>query len=471
MTREYSMLINGQAVAGDRDSLHVINPATEELLAAAPSCSTEQLDTAVDAARDAFDEWRSTDIDTRRDVVRRIADTVEAHADELAELLTSEQGKPLAVASAEVARAVQWARGLADITWESRVAVDDDKHRVVINHVPIGTVAAIVPWNFPVTLAMWKIAPALITGNTVVLKPSPFTPLTALRIGELVKDIVPAGVLNIVSGADDIGPAMTSHPGFDKVAFTGSSETGAKVMASAASTLKRVTLELGGNDAAIVLPDVDIASVAPKIFWGCFANSSQYCLAIKRVYVHDSIKDEFIAAMVEVAREVVVGNGLDPATQLGPIQNRTQFEKVMSFVDECRDSGFTIAYDGTPDHERGYFVGPIIVDSPPEDSRLVREEPFGPIVPVLSFSDPEDAVRKANSSNYGLGGSVWSADTEAAAELAAKIMSGVVWVNEVQQLGPEFPMGGHRHSGIGRENGLEGLLEYCNTQSLAIAKQ
>lgn len=467
---EYTLTIDGVAVAGEGEPLRIVNPATEELLALAPAASPAQLDQAVAAARRAFPGWRDTPAAERRAVVYRVAEVIEQHADELARILTSEQGKPFVQAQAEVGRAGIWARGLADIEFEDRVAVDDEQHRVVVRHTPLGVVGGIVPWNFPISLLLWKVAAALVTGNTMIAKPSPFTPLTTLRMGELLRDVVPAGVLNVLSGDDSLGPAMTDHPGIAKIAFTGSTATGKKVMAAASGTLKRITLELGGNDAAIVLPDVDVKDVAQKVFWAAFANSSQYCLATKRLYLHADIHDEFLGELVDYASTVVMGDGMDPATQIGPVQNRLQYEKVLGFIQESVDAGHDIVLRGDTPQGGGYFIGPTIVDNPPEDSRLAVEEPFGPILPVFTFTDDDDVIARANDSVYGLGGSVWGADLDRATRIAERIDSGVVWVNEIHVLSPYFPLTGHRESGVGPENGIEGLAEYCNTQSIAVAK-
>ena len=464
-----ALTIDGQAVAGAAAPLTVVNPATEAVLAHAPAADTAQLDEAVAAARTAFTTWRTRPWAERRAAVVAYADALEARAEDLARLLTAEQGKPLAAARGEVGRALEWARALADMELPTRTAVDDDVHVARVRHVPIGVVAGIVPWNFPVTLAMWKIAPALLTGNTIVLKPSPFTPLTGLLLGEIARDILPAGVLNVITGDHDLGPALTAHPGIDKIAFTGSTATGRAVMQTAGRDLKRVTLELGGNDAAVILPDADVEAIAPQIFWACFANTSQYCLATKRVYVHADVHERLLTALIDYAQTVVVGDGADEATQMGPLQNRAQYERVRALIDQSEAAGHTIAFRGTAHPDRGYFIGPVIVDQPPEDSALVQEEPFGPIVPVLTFTDTEDVLARINASPYGLGGSVWGTDVEAAVQVAERIESGVVWVNEIHRLSPQFPLAGHRASGIGRENGIEGLLEYCNTQVIAVA--
>lgn len=466
----FTLTINGEAVAGAALPLTVANPATEETLAEAPAADSAQLDAAVVAARAAFTAWRARPWDERRDAVLSYADAIEAEADALARLLTAEQGKPLAAARGEVARAVEWARSLAALEIPTRTAVDDETHTARVRYVPIGVVAGIVPWNFPVTLAMWKIAPALLTGNTVVLKPSPFTPLTGLMLGELSRRVLPPGVLNVITGDDDLGPALTAHPGVDKIAFTGSTATGKSVMASAAADLKRITLELGGNDAAVILPDADVEKLAPALFWASFANTSQYCLATKRIYVHEDIHDAFLSALVAYADTVVVGDGAESGTQMGPLQNLKQYERVLEIIAESEAAGHTIAYRGNTHPDEGYFIGPVIVDRPPEDSWLVQEEPFGPIVPILTFTDIDDVVERVNASRYGLGGSVWGTNVDQAVAVAERIESGVVWVNEIHRLSPQFPLAGHRESGVGRENGIEGLLEYCNTQVIAVSR-
>lgn len=465
----FTMTVGGSPVH-TAESIEVIDPATEAVLAEAPRATEMDLESAIAAARDAFPGWRSRGLDDRRAAVRAIAFVLRDNRDELAALLTSEQGKPFALARGEIDRAAMWADGVADLEWEERVAEDTEQHRVRVRRVPLGVVGAIVPWNFPVTLAVWKIAPALLTGNTVVLKPSPMTPLTGLRLGELLRDVLPAGVLNVITGGDELGPWMTSHPGFDKIAFTGSSATGKRVMASASEHLTRVTLELGGNDAAVVLPDVDVAEIAPTLYWACFSNSSQYCLATKRLYVHDDVYDDLARALRDYGLSVRIGNGMAEGVQLGPIQNRTQFDKVQGYIEQSREAGHRFVLETPIEEPSGYFIGPVIVDDPPADAPIVTEEPFGPIVPMLRFTDVDAVIDAVNSSPYGLGGSVWSADTEAATAIAERIESGVVWVNEIHALSPQFPMGGRKESGIGRENGIEGLLEYTATQALAVRK-
>jgi len=461
------MLINGQPVPADERSLNVVNPATEEVIGTVPDACPEELDQAVAAARAAFAGWAATPIEERRAALNAMADVILAHKDELKSLLTSEQGKPHADAEGEIIGGAYWLKGTATLDLPVTVQEDSEGRTSETRHVPIGVVGAIAPWNFPIILAMFKVGPALLAGNTMVLKPSPFTPLTTLRFGQLVADILPPGVLNIVTGGDALGPWMTSHPGIDKVSFTGSTATGKRVMQSTASSLKRVTLELGGNDAAIVLPDVDVDAVAQDLFWAAFANSGQICIATKRMYIHDDIYDRVRDAIVAYARTVKVGDGSEQGTQLGPLNNQQQYERVLALIQEAREQGYTFLTGGeelapTP----GYFVPITILDNPPEDSRIVQEEQFGPVLPLLRFRDTEDAVRRANASEYGLAGSVWAADEDKASEVARQIASGTVWVNETRHLSPTTAFGGMKQSGLGVEGGVEGLLDYTNTQTL-----
>jgi acyl-CoA reductase-like NAD-dependent aldehyde dehydrogenase len=469
-THEFGMLIDGRLVPAVGAALPVLNPATEEVIARVPDTTEQQLQQAIEAAGRAFITWQAVPIDERRRIVRSIGRSLREHLDELAALLTSEQGKPLPTARLEVESAAVWCDWFADCEFAHEEIRDDDTHRVRIRHLPLGAVAAIVPWNFPVSLAIWKIAPALLTGNTIVVKPSPFTPLTMLRLGDILRDTVPAGVLNVISGGDSLGPRLASHPGIQKIAFTGSTVTGKKVMQSAAEHLTPITLELGGNDAAIILPDADLDSIAEDIFKTCFRNSGQVCLATKRVYVHEDIYDEFAKRFSDVAAMAQVGNGMDEGVTLGPIQNRGQYEKVVQLIEDCERAGLEFLLKGDIPPGPGYFIHPTIIDNPPEDSAIVVDEPFGPIVPLLRFRDIDEVVARVNNSQYGLGGSVWGRDVEIAERVAERIDSGLVWVNEAQRVAPSFPLAGHKASGIGSENGIEGLLHYTHPQVVSVRK-
>ena len=466
----YRMMIDGQLVDALTD-LPVYNPATEQQIAQVPVATRDQLDDAVRAAQRAFPGWAATPLGERQGAVARMADVLEAHAEEVMALLTREQGKPRAGAEWEVMGSVIWLREIATQSLPVETLVDDAERRVVTRRTPLGVVGAITPWNFPILLAVWKIAPALVTGNTMVLKPSPFTPLCTLKLGELFADCLPDGVFNVLSGDDDLGKWMTSHPGIAKIAFTGSTETGRDVMRSAADTIKRLTLELGGNDPAVVLPDVDPEEVAPKLFWAAFQNNGQFCNSTKRLYIHDAVYDAVRDALVAYAETVVTGDGANAETDLGPIQNAPQFAKVKEFFDDCTAQDHEFAVGGQIDEQSaGWFVPVTLVDNPPEDSRIVQEEPFGPILPLLRWTDEDDVVARANDTHWGLGASVWSTDPDAAQRLAERIDAGTVWINEVHQYAPDQPFGGHKQSGLGCENGIDGLAEYTNWQTITQLK-
>lgn len=464
---EYSLLINGALVAGDT-TMDVINPATEEVLCAAPRASEAQLDQAVAAAKAAFPAWSKTPIDERKAVVNKIADAIEANAEDLARLLTQEQGKPIGDATAEVYGTAIFLRYFTSLDLPVKVIDDSEGRRVEAHRRPLGVVGAIVPWNFPMILMAFKLSPALVAGNTIVVKPAPTTPLTALKLGELICDLVPAGVVNFITDANDLGAPLTAHPDVRKVSFTGSTATGAKVMAGAAGLLKRITLELGGNDAGIVLGDVDPKETAPKLFQSAFQNSGQVCIAMKRLYVHESIYDEMCDELAAIAKATVIGDGLEQGTQLGPLQNKMQFDKVREMIAEAGQDGKIIAGGDVPD-KPGYFIAPTIVRDITDGARLVDEEQFGPVLPVIKFSDPLDAVARANASPYGLGGSIWSSDLDKAYALAEEMDSGTVWINKHAELDPSIPFGGARQSGLGTELGQEGLEEFTQLKMINIA--
>ena len=454
----YNLMINGKLVAGDA-SMDVINPATEEVLASCPRASKAQLDQAVAAAKAAFPAWSKTPIEERKKAVAAIADVLQANLQELARLLTQEQGKPIKDATIELFGASAFFRYFTSLDLPVQVLSDSPAGRVEIHRKPLGVIGAIIPWNFPLMLMAFKLAPGLIAGNTFVVKPAPTTPLATLRFAELIKDVVPPGVLNFVTDANDLGNALTSHPDVRKVSFTGSTATGRKVMASAADTLKRITLELGGNDAGIVLGDVNPKETAPKLFQGAFQNSGQVCIAMKRLYVHESIYDEMCNELAALANQAVIGDGLQQGTQLGPLQNKMQYDKVKELIDDAKKHGKVIAGGEAPE-QKGYFIRPTIVRDISDGTRLVDEEQFGPVLPVIKYSDPEDALARANASALGLGGSIWSNDRELAYDLASRMESGTAWINKHLDFGPNIPFGGAKQSGLGVEFAEEGLDEF-----------
>ena len=470
MAKTYGNLIDGEIV-GTAATLDVLNPATEEVIGLVPASGEEDLNRAVTAARRAFKSWSKTPIEERRAAVQRISAIIKENADELHRLLTAEQGKPHAQAMGEVIGASMMAGAQATLDLDDEVNEDSDTRLSRTRRVPVGVVGGIVPWNFPVMMAVQKIAPAILSGCTIVLKPSPFTPLTTLRLAELIKDAVPAGVVNVITGEDSLGPLITNHPDINKITFTGSTATGKKIMEGASKDLKRITLELGGNDASIVLPDADVEKVAEQLFWSSFTNAGQICVAAKRVYIHEDIYDDLSQAIADYAKNVKVGDGSQQGTAVGPVQNKKQYDRVLELVQDAKDNGYKFLLGGDTDPSgTGYFVPITILDNPPEDARIVAEEQFGPVMPLMKFSTDEEVITRANNSEYGLAGAVWTKDTDRGVKIAEQLETGTVWINEFLHLSPFAPFGGHKQSGFGAEYGKEGLLEFTYPQVITVKK-
>ncbi|KAH7378187.1 aldehyde dehydrogenase domain-containing protein [Cadophora sp. MPI-SDFR-AT-0126] len=453
------------------DKIHRgINPATGQELWDVPIASDQDLDDAVVAARKAFPGWRDTPIEERKELLAQLVKTYEAHWDDFVELLCRETGKPRKAAAGEV--------GLIPGLINHHLGLDmpsdrfeDDEKIVYTEFTPLGICAAICPWNFPIALMVGKVAPALLTGNTLIVKPSPFTPYTSLKFVELAQTIFPPGVFQVVGGNNELGASMCRHPDINKISFTGSIATGKKVMESSAKTLKRVTLELGGNDASIILPDVDIKKVAPEVVQGAFQNSGQICVATKRIYIHKSIYKEFLAEMITATKTYKVGSPDDGDNKLGPVQNQMQYERVKGLVSDSKTQGYKFA-SGEPDvtTSKGFFIQPTIIDNPPNDSRIIQEEPFGPIVPTQSWSDLEEVIGRANATNTGLGACVWGKDVEQASKIARRLEAGSIFVNSYEKLVPQALFGGHKESGIGAEWGKTGLVAFCNPHVIHVYK-
>ena len=467
---EYVMTIDGKSVSAS-NTFEAYNPATKEIIANVPDASKEQLDEAVASARNVFHTWSTTPLAERQAAVAAIGQAIADNAEEFLALLTKEQGKPRAGAEWEILGSAAWCAEIAKQSLPDEQIEESADRRVITRFSPLGVVGGITPWNFPILLAIWKIAPALVTGNCIVIKPSPFTPLCTLKLGELCQDILPPGVFNVISGGDELGKWMTAHPGINKIAFTGHTDTGKHVMRSAADNLKRLTLELGGNDPAVVLPDVDPEVVAPELFWGAYQNNAQFCNSIKRIYIHEDVYDDVRDALVEFAKGMKVGNGADADTALGPIQNLPQYEKVNEYIDDCKANNYKFSLGGDVNKDaEGWFIPITLIDNPPEDSRIVTEEPFGPIVPLLKWSDEEDVIARANDTRYGLGASVWGKDQATVERIGSQLDAGTVWLNEIHQYSPYQAFGGHKESGIGCENSLHGLMEYTNWHTITLNK-
>ena len=470
MPQLYRNLIDGELVATP-STMEVINPANEQVIGLVPACGQTELDRAVAGARRAFKTWSKTPVEERRKIILGISKIIADNADELYRLLTAEQGKPHAQAQYEIGGASAMVAAQSTLNLEEVINEDSAERLSRTRRVPVGVVAGIVPWNFPVLMAVQKIAPAMLSGCTIVLKPSPFTPLTTLRIAELIKDAVPAGVVNIITGEDSLGPLMTAHPDIDKITFTGSTATGKKIMEGASKDLKRITLELGGNDASIVLPDADVGKVAEQLFWSSFTNAGQICVAAKRIYIHEDIYDELSQAIAAYARTVTVGDGAHQGTGVGPIQNKKQFDRVCELITDAKDNGYRFLVGGEVDPSgSGYYVPITILDNPPEHARIVVEEQFGPVMPLMKFSTDEEVIERANNSDYGLAGAVWTKDTNRGVAIAEQLETGTVWINEFLHLTPFAPFGGHKQSGVGAEYGVEGLKEFTYTQVITVKR-
>ena len=465
---EFTMTIDG-AEAATKNTFSVLNPATGEVVAEAPEPSREQVDQAMTAAARAFESWQH-DRAQRQQGLLDLASAVESHLEELAAIVTMEEGKPLREARSEMGDVVNDLRYFAKLEIPAEIVRDDERTAVRVLRRPVGPVAAITPWNFPLGTAIAKIAPALSAGCTVVLKPSPYTPLACLRFGELVRAVLPAGVLSVLSGSNEVGSWMTEHPVPRMISFTGSVATGKRIASAAATDLKRVTLELGGNDPAIVLDDAVIEDIADGLFANAFSNCGQVCVAVKRVYVPNSLHDELVEALASRAKAAKVGDGSIEASDIGPLCNQMQFDRVSELVNDAVNHGAHFAAGGHALGGPGHFFEPTIVTDVSDGVRLVDEEQFGPVLPIIRYNDVGDVLRRANATHFGLGASIWTSDAERGSQLAPQIESGTVWVNTHQSAVPGQPFGGIKWSGIGVEGGPWGMLGFTEVQAIHVAK-
>ncbi|MDC6379839.1 aldehyde dehydrogenase family protein [Pseudomonas graminis] len=463
----YSLLIDGRKVQGV-GRIDVIDPSTGSVFDSAPRADEALALEAIAASSKAGKLWAALGYAGRRVYLHDFATAIESRTEEMAAVLNRERGGPLAECRREVAITVAALRHFADQSLASRVVRESDVERIIEQHYPQGVVAAIMPWNRPITLLSFKLGPALITGNTVIAKPAPTTPLSTLLIGEIAADVLPAGVFQTLADQNDLGALLTRHPSVAHVSFTGSTATGKKVLAGAADSLKRFTLELGGNDVAIILDDADLESVIPKIFQAAMINAGQVCYATKRVYAPRPMLDRVVELLADQAKGARLGNGLDPAHQIGPLQNRMQFEKVLTLIEVTRKEG-TIVVGGDVVEGGGYFITPAIVRDLSDDAQLVREEQFGPILPVLGYDDLDSVVDRANASEYGLGGSIWTADVKRGIDIASRIESGTVWVNRHMSLPFDVAFGGAKESGMGLQNGVQGMEDFTQRRIVNVA--
>ncbi|KAJ0122577.1 ldehyde dehydrogenase [Diaporthe amygdali] len=463
----FQNVINNELTSTAR-TRHGVNPSTEETLPEVPLSGQNEVDQAVAAARAAFPAWRAKTWDERASHVQKLADAIEANHDEIRDLLVTESGKAFSTANMEMQFSIGHLRVTSGLRIPDETVEDTDERTAVVRYRPLGVGCAIVPWNWPLLLGVGKIGPGVMAGNTIIVKPSPYAPYTLIKVAELAAKIFPPGVIQVLSGDEALGPLLTLHPGINKISFTGSTATGKKVAEACAKTIKRLTLELGGNDAAIVCDDADLAKVVPKVSTLALISSGQICMNIKRIYVHEKIYDDFMKAIVDFIRNNLKhGPAADPNTAVGPVQNSMQYAKVLNLFEAADKEGWKIATGGLKEKKegKGFILPPTIIDDPAEGSRIEAEEPFGPILPVMRWSNEADVVRRANGFDSGLGASVWSSDIAKATKIADQLEAGSVWVNTHFEVGPHMPFGGHKQAGLGMEWGVVGLKGWCNPQA------
>ncbi|AQV94086.1 aldehyde dehydrogenase [Cupriavidus necator] len=478
--RSHKMLIDGQWVAGSTGAtLDVVNPASEEIIAKVPAGDAHDIDRAVKAAQRAFESvaWSKMRPAERQRLLLKLADLVEANAQAIAEIESLDNGKSAQVARAvDVALTVDFFRYMAGYATKIEGSTVDVSVPFVPNgefvaytrREPVGVVAAIVPWNFPLLVAAWKLGPALATGCTVVLKPAEQTPLSALFLGELILEAgYPAGVVNIVTGdGESAGAPLTRHPGVNKISFTGSTEVGKLIGKAAIDNMTRVTLELGGKSPVIVLDDCDPALAAAGAAQAIFFNHGQVCCAGSRLYVQRKMYDRVVADVADIAASMALGHGLDAATQMGPLVSREQMERVCHYIDLGRTQGAEVVTGGARAGERGFFVKPTVLAQVQQDARVAQEEIFGPVLVAMPYDDLDEVAARANDTPYGLGASIWSNNLSKVHRLIPKIKAGTVWVNCHSMLDPAVPFGGYKQSGFGREMGRAALDAYLETKSV-----
>ncbi len=465
----YSLIIDGKKVATEH-YFDVMNPASGEVVGACPQASDEQLDDAVTAANRAFKSWSAVPDAERQAAVNKMAEVLVQNSAELAELLTREQGKPLKGLGSEfeLEGCVGWTQATAALSLPVKIIEETEESTIEQHRKPIGVVGSIAPWNWPLMIGIWHIIPAIRSGCTVVMKPSSLTPLSSIRMVELFNEVLPAGVLNIVTGGGSIGRRMATHEGIQKIVFTGSTPTGKNIMENASATLKRLTLELGGNDAGIVLPDANVPAIIEKLFWGSFINSGQTCAALKRLYVHEDIHDQVCEGLAAMATQMPMGDGLDENNIFGPVQNQAQFDYVRELVDDAKAQGGRVLCGGEPGE--GLFYPLTLIADVTDGCRIVDEEQFGPVLPIIKYTDIDDAIRRANDCENGLGGSIWTSDLEKGKQLSMRLECGTAWVNKHAIVQPNVPFGGVKASGFGVEFAEEGLAEYTSIQIVSIDK-
>lgn len=471
-TRSFNNIANGETCTSERRRI-IPNPATQSPIASIPVATAKDLDTAVDGATRAFSQWANTSVEARGAIIKQLGDMLKDNLEAFTSLVIEEVGKARELALIEVGSCIDLLYSMSRQTLPDEVLLDNTNKKAKMTYVPLGVCAAITPWNFPMSLFLWKLAPALFTGNCLIVKPSPYAPLSAMKFVEMAQKYLPPGVLSVLADDGELGPLIAEHPGIARISLTGSIPAGKSVMRAAAATLKSLTLELGGNDPALVYPDVNPTALAPRLFWGSFHNAGQICVAIKRVYVHDDIYEAVLDELVAYAQTVKIGDPSDPSVGIGPVQNEEQYRRVMSLIDDCRQRGYRFACGGEPSIPglgKGHFVPITIVDNPPQDARIVQEEQFGPVLPLMRWKDEEAVIAKLNHGVHGLAATIWTNDTAHAETIASRIEAGTVWINESQAFQWDLAFGGVKESGIGVEHSKHGIYSWTHVKSVTMNK-
>ncbi|SPO06188.1 related to aldehyde dehydrogenase (NAD+), mitochondrial [Cephalotrichum gorgonifer] len=464
----FNTINNDRSSSENQESL--LAPRSNKPLWKVPLATTADVDAAVAASQEAFRSWRQTPLEERQSQVRGLARLLEENKALLSGIISQETGKSTLMSDMEVDGSIDFLKFNAAQSLDDEIAFEDESLKIVTTYHPLGVVAAICPWNFPLVLAIAKVAASLVTGNCMIIKPSPFTPYSTLKFVELASAILPPGVLQALNGGGDVGAMLTQHPGVQKLSFTGSAATGKRIMASAAGSLKRITLELGGNDGCIVCDDVDVERVAREVAMGCFFHAGQMCVATKRVYVHRSVYPEFMTHFLRTVDGLKTDAPVEEPSVFGPISNKMQFEIVKALIEDCEKNGYEVLTGGTNGVGNGLWVSPTVVNNPPDDSRIVKEEQFGPIIPIMIWDTENEVVRRVNDTDCGLGGSIWGKDQERIQRMARSLETSTVWLNTSPRPVPMGHMAGWKESGIGGEWGRQGLLAYCQVQTLQISK-
>ena len=462
------MIFNGQKVTGNGQAFEVINPANRTVISNCNEADHKQIEECVKLANDAFQKWKHIDDKSVRHRLEQVAKDIAEEKDDIAKIITLEQGKPLQLALLEVDLALYWIETIKNYEIPVDYIEDSMGKTMEVHNKPLGVVASITPWNWPFVIAIWHIIPALKTKNCIINKPSEFTPLSTIKLIEIINRHFPAGVCNLVLGKGEVGKTLTEHPQVQKVTFTGSTKTGLSILNGTVGQFKKVVLELGGNDAAIVLDNVNIESVAEKVFQSAFFNAGQTCACIKRLYIHEKVYDQFIVKLSELADSQKVGDGMESQTTFGPVQNEIQYSKVKNILKQAVNEGAKILNRPQKISDSGYFIFPTLVGEVNEKMEILTEEQFGPILPIVKFSDIDEAIKDINRSEYGLGGSVWGNNKDQAKEIASQLECGTVWINSHADVSPLAEFGGWKTSGIGYAFGKSGLLAYTKKQSIHI---